>query len=492
MRTVPLLLADFYKVCHQAQYDNRITRLVSYFTPRMSRLNQKEVVMFGLQGFIKEFLIEYFNTNFFELDEDEVINEYERILKYAIGEGTYNSDCVRSLHKLGYLPIEICAIEEGTLVPMGVPIIQLTNTHPNFAWLSGALETLFSCELWHPMISATVGYMYRQIVNKYYGLTVEDNVPRNSALGDFSLRGQESLHSGIKSSAGWCMSFINSATIPVIPYLEEYYNCDSSKEIVVKGAVSTEHSVMCSSATIDGDEITMVKRLLTEVYPNTSFSMVSDSYDYWNLVEEILPACRKEIMAHNGTLLVRGDSGDPIEIVTETVFRLWELFGGSVNSKGYKVLDPHVKAIYGDSITIQRAEKIYTILMENGFACNNVALGVGSFSMQCIEEDGMLKPFTRDTFSTAMKATYGEIGNASFEIFKNPKTDTGHFKKSQKGCCIVQKNDNGKLIYFDKLTYAETKAKDLVNYLVPIFKDGEMLKETSLKEIRGKLNGGMF
>jgi nicotinamide phosphoribosyltransferase len=342
------------------------------------------------------------------------------------------------------------------------------------------------------MTSATVGYMYRQIFNKYYGLTVEDNVPKNSALGDFSLRGQESLHSGIKSSAGWCMSFVNSATIPVIPYLEEYYNCDSSKEIVAKGAVSTEHSVMCSSATIDGDEITMVKRLLTEVYPNTSFSMVSDSYDYWNLVEEILPACRKEIMAHNGTLLVRGDSGDPIEIVTETVFRLWELFGGSVNSKGYKVLDPHVKAIYGDSITIQRAEKIYTILMENGFACNNVALGVGSFSMQCIEEDGMLKPFTRDTFSTAMKATYGEIGNASFEIFKNPKTDTGHFKKSQKGCCIVQKNDNGKLIYFDKLTYAETKAKDLVNYLVPIFKDGEMLKETSLKEIRGKLNGGMF
>lgn len=125
-----------------------------------------------------------------------------------------------------------------------------------------------------------------------------------------------------------------------------------------------------------------------------SFSMVSDSYDYWNLVDNILPQLKDEIMAHNGTLLIRGDSGDPVEIVTQTVYHLWDIFGGTVNSKGYKVLDPHVKALYGDSITVQRCEKIYAELKAHGFACNNVSLGVGSFSMQCIEQNGQLKPFT--------------------------------------------------------------------------------------------------
>lgn len=155
-------------------------------------------------------------------------------------------------------------------------------------------------------------------------------------------------------------------------------------------------------------------------------------------------------MAHHGCLAIRGDSGNPVEIVTETVFKLWEIFGGTVNSKGYKVLDPHIKALYGDSITPQRCEAVYKILMEHGFAINNVSLGVGSFSMQCLETmDGGEKtyaPYTRDTFGIAVKATYAEDADGKpIMIFKNPKTDSGHFKKSQRGCCIstdlVQRDD---------------------------------------------------
>ncbi len=92
----------------------------------------------------------------------------------------------------------------------------------------------------------------------------------------------------------------------------------------------------------------------------------------WNLVDNILPQIHDDIMNHDGCMLIRGDSGDPVEVVTKTVFKLWEQFGGTVNKKGYKVLDPHIKAIYGDSITVQRCEKIFQILKENGFACNNV------------------------------------------------------------------------------------------------------------------------
>lgn len=248
---------------------------------------------------------------------------------------------------------------------------------------------------------------------------------------------------------------------------------------------------MCSNFAVDGDEETLLRRLLTEIYPNTSFSAVLDSYDYWNVIDNILPKLKTEILSHNGCMLMRGDSGDCVEVVTKTVFKLWDQFGGKVNSKGYKVLDPHVKAIYGDSITVQRCEEIYRILMENGFACSNVALGVGSFSFQCIEEDGILKPFTRDTFSSCIKATYCEINGVPFPIFKNPKD--GGFKKSQRGCCVVfEESVTRRLDFIDGKTWAEANEEGVNNLLRPVFRDGVLLKEFTLKEVRENLHGGSF
>ncbi len=314
-------------------------------------------------------------------------------------------------------------------------------------------------------------------------------------LGDFSFRGQHSPESAIKSSAAWCLSFLNTATVPAIMWLEDYYNCDCAKEEVAYGAISTEHSVMCSNAAVDGDEITQIKRLLTDIYPNHSFSMVSDSYDYWNLVNEILPQCRTEIEAHNGTISIRGDSGDPVQVVTETVFRLWDMFGGKINSQGYKVLNSKVKAIYGDSITPQRCEAIYKILEENGFAINCVTLGVGSFSMMCLEtfdDNGNIhyNPYTRDTFGIAVKATYAEDANGNpIMIFKNPKESS--FKKSQKGCCVVTVDEEGEWSYKDELTWNEVKT-DSNNELKSVFCNGNMIKEFSLIDIRKNLYGEKF
>ncbi len=492
MNISPLLLCDFYKTVHSEQYPKGITKLVSYFTPRMTRIKEEDkLIMFGLQSFIKQYLIEYFDDNFFKKSKDEVLNEFNRILKYTLGEGTYKDEKISDLHTLGYLPLEIKAVKEGTRVPIKVPMIEISNTHDDFAWLVNSIETLMSCSLWHPMISANVGYRYRKLVNKYYEISVDDDVKRARALGDFSMRGQESLESAVRSSAGFCLSFLNTATVPAIPFLETYYNCDCTKEEVAFGAISTEHSVMCSNMSVDGNEIDMVKRLLTDIYPNHSFSMVSDSYDYWSLVDDILPKCKKEILEHNGTLLIRGDSGDPVEVVTETVFHLWDIFGGHVNEKGYKVLDNHVKAIYGDSITLQRAEKIFKTLIEKGFACNNVSLGVGSYSMQCSEDNDGLNPYTRDTFGIAVKATYGEIGDRPLMIFKDPKTDTGNFKKSQRGLCRVFTNEENKVIYedgFDKATFPHEKE----NLLKTVFVNGKMVKEYTLKEVRNNLHGGDF
>ena len=489
-RTNPMLLIDFYKAVHAEMLPKEITKSVSYFTPRMSRIERwDKVVMFGLQGFIKTYLIDYFQEEFFNKPFEEVIGGYKRIMDATLGAEAYKIDKIEKLHKLGYLPIEMIALPEGVRVPMHVPMFGITNTHPDFAWLPQSLESLISAESWHPMIAATVGYTYRQIVNRYYDLTCDDNVQRARALGAFDFRGEECTESAVKAGAGWCLSFLNTATVPTIPYLEEMYACDCTKEPVAFGSPSTEHSVMCSNYAMDGDEITLLRRLLTEIYPNTSFSVVLDSYDYWNMIDNVLPQLKEEILAHNGCMLMRGDSGDCVEVVTKTVFKLWEQFGGTVNSKGYKVLDPHVKAIYGDSITIQRCEEIYEILMQNGFACSNVALGVGSFSMQCIEEDGLLKPFTRDTFSSCIKATYCEIANKPYPIFKNPKD--GGFKKSQKGCCVVTKDEQGNYTYQDEFTWEEACGNPN-NELVSIFKDGILTKEQSLKEIRERLHEGGF
>lgn len=491
-KTNPMLLIDFYKAVHAEMLPKNITKSVSYFTPRMSRVKRwDKVVMFGLQGFIKTYLIDYFNEEFFDKPFEEIIYEYKRIMDASLGKDAYKIDKIESLHKLGYLPIEIVALPEGTIVPMHVPMFGITNTHKDFAWLPQSLESLISAEMWHPMLAATVGMTYRGIVNHYYDLTCEDNIPRSKALGAFDFRGEECLESAVKAGAGWCLSFLNTATVPTIPYLEKNYFCDCTKESVAYGSPSTEHSVMCSNYAADGDEITLLRRLLTEIYPNTSFSAVLDSYDYWNVINNILPQLKTEIMNHNGCMLMRGDSGDCVEVVTKTVFKLWDEFGGTINSKGYKVLDYHVKAIYGDSITVQRCEEIYKILMENGFSCSNVALGVGSFSFQCIEEDGFLKPFTRDTFSSCIKATYCEIDGKPFPIFKNPKD--GGFKKSQKVCCRVYTRCDGSIYYEDELTWEQaTDYEKRGNMLIPVFKDGELLKEQSLKEIRDRLHGGEF
>lgn len=495
MKINALLLKDFYKAVHSEMINKGMTKSVSYYTPRMSRVNRwNKVIMFGLQMFCKTWLIDYFNDNFFNLSEDEVIKEYQRIMDNTMGKNIYDIEKIRKLHKLGYLPIEIFALKEGTKVPMKVPMFGITNTNPDYAWLPQALESLISAEMWYPMICATVGNTYREIVNKYYDLTCDDNISRSRALGNFDFRGDMGVDAALKAGSGWCLSFVNSATVPVIPFLEQMYNCDCTKEDVAFGAVSSEHFVMCSNYAVDGDEITFLRKLLTELYPNTSFSCVLDSYDYWNVIENILPQLKEEILSHNGCMLMRGDSGDCVEVVTKTVFKLWDIFGGTINSKGYKVLDKHVKALYGDSITVQRCEEIYKILKENGFAASNVSLGIGSFSMHCIEEDGILKPFTRDTFSSCIKACYAEINGKEYNIFKDPKTDrdTGHgFKKSQKGCCIVKDND-GELTYTDEHSFEEAHGVNNDNLLQPIFRDSNMLKEETLNDIRQRLNGGKF
>lgn len=484
----PLLLTDFYKTIHHMCYAPGLTKLVSYWTPRMSRKeNMNKVVMFGLQSFMKKYLIEYFNENFFKVPKEEIVREYKRVISNTLGQMAADTEHIEKLHDLGYLPIQIKAVSEGTRVNIKTPMIEITNTHEDFAWLVNYLETFMSCNIWQPMTSATIAYRYREIIEKYFALTVE-NVDVTKACGDFSMRGFSSIESAEVSSAGHLLSFTGTATISSILYLEKYYNCNVENEIVGLGTPSTEHSVMCTYGT---DELKAYKRLVTEVFPSGILSIVSDTYDYWNLITNILPILKEDILNRDGKIVIRGDSGDPIKIICGdneaekdspaykgTVELLWEIFGGKVNSKGYKVLDSHIGTIYGDSITVERCEEICRKLTEKGFAVSNCVFGIGSYTYQYN---------TRDTFGFALKATHAVISGEEKFIFKDPKTDTGNFKKSQKGMCYVYKEGED-VLYKDELTIKEQESfKD--NLLEVVFKEGKIIKDYSLGEIRDRLHG---
>ena len=382
---------------------------------------------------------------------------------------------------------------------MRVPVLTIVNTLPQFYWLTNFLESLMSATIWQACTSATIAKEYRKILNKFGS---ETGMPKEFIQWqghDFSFRGMSSLESSILSGMGHLLSFTGTDTIPAIEALEEYYCADSEKELIGGSVPATEHSVMCSGEK-DG-ELETFRRLVTETYPNGIISIVSDTWDLWKVCTEYLPFLKDEIMARNGKVVIRPDSGDPADIlcgvkhiwVTTTstsyydennneiseqkakgvVELLWDVFGGTITDTGHKLLDSHIGVIYGDSITLERATNICQRLKDKGFASQPV-FGIGSYTYQYN---------TRDTFGTAMKATYIEIGVDPRNIFKNPITDDGT-KKSATGLLCVTKDDSGEYILTDNCKWGQ----EMEGELKTVFKDGKLIKEFTLQEIRNNIN----
>lgn len=480
----PLLLTDGYKVDHRRQYPGGTTLVYSNWTPRKSRIeNVDEVVFFGLQYFIKKYIIHDFETYFFKQPKDEVVKKYARRINNYLGENQVGIKHLEDLYDLGYIPMVFKALPEGASVPVRVPMFTMYNTLPEFFWLTNYFETLLSAVIWLPCNSATIAKQYRLILNKYAAETssIPDFVSWQGH--DFSMRGMGGIEAALTSAAGHLLSFTGTDTIPAIDFLEEYYNANSDLELIGGSVAATEHSVMCMGTT-EG-EFETFQRLIKEVYPKGIVSIVSDTWDLWKVLTDYMPRLKNEISKREGKVVVRPDSGDPILILcgnpdgkTEVerkgvVELLWDVFGGSTNAKGYKELIPQIGAIYGDSITLERATKICENLKAKGFASTNVVLGIGSFTYQYN---------TRDTFGFAMKATYGEVNGQGREIFKDPITDDGT-KKSAKGLMkIVSEKNTYKLI--DQVSWEEEKQGELKE----VFRDGKLLVDATLAEIRSRVS----
>lgn len=532
MKISPLVQSDYYKQSHYRMYPVGTTKIYSNFCPRKSRINGVEhVVFFGLQYYIKEYLIKQWNENFFNRPKDEVISEFTRLMDNTLGKGAIDTKHIEDLYDLGYLPLEIKALPEGSVCNIRVPVLTITNTVDHAYWLVNFLETIISDTLWQPITSATIAFEYRKLLNKYAQETVGDTSFVDWQGHDFSMRGMSSLESACTSGAAHLLSFTGTDTIPAISFLEEYYNADVTKELVGASVPATEHSVACLHG--KDNEIGQFEYLM-DLYPEGILSVVSDTWDLWKVCTEYVTTLKDKILARNGKLVIRPDSGDPVDIicgldnkdgyhivcdevnlrlrdnqtgiskpVSDVEYKgvielLWDVFGGTINEQGYKVLDPHIGAIYGDSITLQRAEEICERLKAKGFASTNIVLGIGSYTYQYN---------TRDTFGFAMKATYGEITKyiaredmgAGYEeklecreIFKDPITDDGT-KKSAKGLLRVAEvhttDSLGKLhLTGYKLFDQQSKEQERASALQTVFIDGQLIVDQSLSQIRKRLS----
>jgi nicotinamide phosphoribosyltransferase len=481
MDTNPLLLTDFYKVGHPFQYPEGTQYVYSNLTPRKSRIEGiDKVVFFGLQYFIKKYLIEYFNKNFFERSKDQVMTEYKRRVKNALGSDLPSYKHIEDLHDLGFLPITIKALPEGSHVAMRVPVLTIVNTDPRFYWLTNFIESLMSAILWQPITSATISNAYRVLLDKYAKETGDESFVQWQGH-DFSFRGMSSLESAVLSGMGHLISFTGTDTIPAIDALEQYYGANSDTELVGGSVPATEHSVMCAGG--KDDELGTFRRLI-KLYGEGTFSVVSDTWDLWKVLSEILPQLHDEIVGMKGKLVIRPDSGNPADILCGleydpgyemgasekgVVETLWDIFGGTMNTKGFKVLNSHIGAIYGDSITLEIAEEVCRRLKVKGFASTNVVFGIGSYTYQYN---------TRDTFGFAMKATNVIINGKSTPIFKDPVTDDGT-KKSATGLLKVEWIGNGYALH-DNVHYLD----EHLGHLAIVFQDGRLTDDYVLHNIR--------
>lgn len=439
-----MLLTDGYKLDHRRQYPKGTEYVYSNWTARSNHYLPEAkdgVVVFGIQYFVKKYLIEYFNKEFFNKSKEDAIKFFSRRINTFLGPNGVGEQHIADLWELGYLPIKLKALPEGSICPIRVPMLTVVNTHPNFFWVTNFLETLMSCELWMPMTSATIARIYRKELERHAEKTgFSKDIELGFLCHDFSMRGMAGLEASITSGMAHLTSFIGSETIPAIEAIENYYCMDAEKELIASTVPATEHSVMCAGGL--EDEFGTFKRLITETYPKGFVSIVSDTWDFWKVVSEFIPRLYNEIMARDGRLVIRPDSGIPEDIIcgikpddiltinedcyyipnigslstsAQDVCKeeilicpekyknkkltsyqikgayecLWDIFGGVVNKKGYKVLDSHIGIIYGDSITIERQKEIYRRLEAKGFAATNLVLGIGSYTYQYRTRDSL-------------------------------------------------------------------------------------------------------
>lgn len=458
-----ILNVDSYKSSHYLQYPPGLTRINSYIESRgiaedcPIKTANPEIVNFGLQAFIKEYLLKPITL--------EDVNEAEEILT-AHGEPFNHSGWLEIVNKYGgYLPLEIESLPEGLPVPVGTTQVQLRNTDDNFAWLTSYIETSLLRSVWYPSTVATVSREVKKVIYKYLKSTSDD--PDNQImfkLHDFGARGVSSNESAMLGGMAHLINFMGTDTIGALIGAKRYYN-DSMAGFSIPAA---EHSTMTSWG--EDNEISAYKNMLNQfAKPGKLVAIVSDSYDIYNAAENIWGTELKEQVINSGaTVVIRPDSGNPIVCVMSLLKILGDRFGYTENTKRFKVLHPSIRIIQGDGVNYDTIKEILKEMWIQGWSADNITFGMGG---------ALLQKVNRDTFKYAMKANakFVEGSKVWSDVYKSPITDPG--KESKCGVLSVVKN--GKYQTFRRVNLL--RETDLLGV---VYQNGSLIKDYTFKEVR--------
>ncbi len=462
-----LLYTDVYKLGHMEQYPDDITKIYSYLHTRSDKKYQ-EIVMFGLQYFLN-----HLSMGLTSYDAEEFDAYYQSIFGIETPERVRKK--IAALVDLPHLPLEIKAHDEGRVLPAKTVLMTVTNTHPDFAWVVGFFEA-YLLHMWYPITVASASRKYYKLVKKYAELTCDnlDHVPY--AVHDFGYRGVSSNESAQIGGAAHLLHFRGSDTLLALKFIHENYNEPLGTHIA-SSVPASEHSVMCSYGR--ECEQQAFERML-DLYPTGIVSIVCDTYNCYDAITVIGRNLKDRILAREGKVVFRPDSGNPIDVICgdrmchpdgngAREFRgclelLGTIFGYTVNSKGFKVLNPKVGLIYGDGMYLENFENILARMEASGWATSNLVIGVGGL---------LLQSHSRDDLGFSMKATYIERADGSkYGIQKDPITDPG--KKSYKGLLRVMHD----FYVLDEQDWEEESRTELTT----VFKDG-MINESNWSDI---------
>lgn len=458
MRNI-IMSSDSYKQSHFLQYPPGAKFISSYIEARKGSEKRQITQFFGLQAFLTDYLCEPIYSGFID-DAKELMQ----------GHGLpFNEEDWRYIVEAhdGSLPIEIQALPEGSIVPRGVPMIQVRNLDPKLPWLTSFVETALLRAVWYPSSVATLSFITKAIIYDALRRTSDDpdgQIPFK--LHDFGARGVSSGESAMLGGMAHLLNFKGSDTLEALHGIHYCYGSETTPSFSIP---ASEHSTMTSWGK---DRESDAYANMMEKFGDGLFSVVSDSYDLFNAIENIYGnELKDKILNLNGKLIIRPDSGDPVATPVAVIKKLWDIFGGTVNSKGYKVLNPKIGVIQGDGMNSTSIADLVTALVMHGFSIDNIAFGMGG---------GLLQGHMRDDMRFAMKANAIDFGNGWQDVQKKPATDP--LKASKAGRQAVIRDDSGELI-----SIREDELKpDQENLLQVVYSAGDVLRDESWEDVTGR------
>lgn len=455
MRNNILVFTDSYKFSHYKQYPPKTQTVYSYFESRGGRFD--ETVFFGLQYYLKEYL------------QGQVVNrskiEYAKKLVDAhVGPGIFNEDGWNYIIKKhgGRLPVSIKAVPEGTVVPNHNVLMTIENTDPECYWLTNYLETLL-VQVWYGCTVATQSRAIKKNILEYLEKTGDPSLI-NFKLHDFGFRGVSSVESAAMGGAAHLVNFMGTDTVASIILAQDFYKADMPGYSIP----AAEHSTICSWG--KENEVDAMRNMLQQ-YPTGLVACVSDSFNIFEACEKIWgEQLKAEVIAREGCLVVRPDSGYPAEVVVRVLEILGSKFGYETNAKGFKVLNPKVRVIQGDGVNIDSIDEILANMKYKGWSADNVAFGMGG---------ALLQQLNRDTQKFAFKCASVTIDGEERDVYKDPITDPGKVSKAGRMKLIRVGNEP-----FGELKTLSPSITSEEDVLVEVFRDGKVLKEYTFDEVR--------